>query len=61
MPAATPSPQSPLRRLLVHTSHYGLTSLFSMIAGLVTFPILTRVFSVAEYGTMNLIAATLTV
>jgi len=52
---------SPLKRLLVHTSHYGVTSLFNMLAGLITFPILTRLFSVAEYGTMNLIAATLTV
>ncbi|HEY2745054.1 MAG TPA: oligosaccharide flippase family protein [Polyangia bacterium] len=52
---------SPLKRLMVQTSHYGLTSLFNMVAGLVTFPILTRLFSVADYGTMNLIAATLTV
>lgn len=53
--------ESPLKRLLVHTSHYGLTSLFTMIAGLVTFPILTRVFSVEDYGAMSLVAATLTV
>src|ERR1700749_798868 len=52
---------SPLKRLMVQTSHYGLTSLFNMVAGLVTFPILTRLFSVADYGTMTLIAATLTV
>ncbi|MGZ3438190.1 MAG: oligosaccharide flippase family protein [Polyangia bacterium] len=52
---------SPLKRLVVHTSHYGVTSLFNMIAGLVTFPILTRLFSVADYGMMNLVAATLTV
>ncbi len=52
---------SPLKRLLVQTSHYGVTSLFTMIAGLVTFPILTRVFSVGDYGAMSLIAATLTV
>ncbi|MCU1279090.1 MAG: polysaccharide biosynthesis protein [bacterium] len=52
---------SPLRRLLVHTTHYGVTSLFNMIAGLITFPVLTRLFSVADYGTMNLVAATLTI
>ena len=52
---------SPFRRLLVQSSHYGVTSLFNMIAGLVTFPILTRLFSVADYGTMSLIAATLTI
>src|SRR5262249_35502155 len=34
-------------------------SLLTTIAGLVSFPFLTRVFSVAEYGMMNLIAATL--
>ncbi|MDB4969227.1 MAG: polysaccharide biosynthesis protein [Myxococcales bacterium] len=52
---------SPLKRLLVHTTHYGVTSLFNMVAGLVTFPLLTRLFSVADYGTMNLVAATLTI
>src|SRR5262249_29732814 len=36
-------------------------SLFNMVAGLVTFPLLTRLFSVADYGVMNLVAATLTV
>ena len=52
---------SPLKRLLVQASHYGVTSLFTMIAGLVTFPLLTRLFSVADYGAMNLVAATLTI
>ena len=41
---------SPLKRLLVHASHYGLTSVFTMIAGLVSFPLLTRLFSVRDYG-----------
>jgi O-antigen/teichoic acid export membrane protein len=52
---------SPLKRLLVQSSHYSLASLFTMVAGLVTFPLLTRIFSVADYGAMNLVAATLTV
>lgn len=52
---------SPLKRLLVQATHYGVISLFNMIAGLVTFPLLTRLFSVADYGTMNLVAATLTI
>jgi O-antigen/teichoic acid export membrane protein len=52
---------SPLRRLFVHTSHYSFTSALNMVAGLITFPILTRVFSVADYGVMNLVAATLTI
>jgi O-antigen/teichoic acid export membrane protein len=52
---------SPLKRLLVHTSHYGVASLLTMIAGLVSFPVLTRLFSVGDYGTMALVAATLSV
>jgi O-antigen/teichoic acid export membrane protein len=53
--------ESPLKKLLVQASHYGVASLLNMAAGLVTFPLLTRLFSVADYGVMNLIAATLTV
>jgi O-antigen/teichoic acid export membrane protein len=52
---------SPLKRLLVQTSHYGIASMFTMLAGLVTFPLLTRIFSVADYGVMSLVAATVTV
>jgi O-antigen/teichoic acid export membrane protein len=51
----------PLKRLLVQASHYGLSSLFTMIAGLVSFPLLTRVFSVADYGVMSVVAATISV
>jgi O-antigen/teichoic acid export membrane protein len=53
--------QSPLRRLLVHTSHYSIASALTMVAGLISFPLLTRIFSVAEYGVMNLITASLSV
>ena len=52
---------SALKTLAVQASHYSVASLFGVIAGLVTFPLLTRVFSVADYGVMNLVAATLTV
>jgi O-antigen/teichoic acid export membrane protein len=52
---------SALKSLAVQASHYSLTSLFTVVAGIVTFPLLTRVFSVADYGIMNLVAATLTV
>ena len=52
---------SPLKRLFVHASHYGVISLFSMIAGLISFPVFTRLFSVADYGVMALVAATITV
>ncbi len=50
---------TPLKRLLVHISHYSLASLLTTVAGLISFPFLTRVFSVADYGAINLIAATL--
>ena len=52
---------SPLRRLLVHTSHYSIASALTMVAGLISFPLVTRIFSVAEYGVMNLITASLSV
>ena len=48
--------QSPLKRLLVQASHYSFASLLSTLAGLISFPLLTRIFSVADYGVMNLIA-----
>jgi O-antigen/teichoic acid export membrane protein len=53
--------ESPLRRLFVQVSHYSLANLLVGVAGLITFPLLTRIFSVADYGAMSLIAATLTV
>jgi len=52
---------SAVKRLLVQASHYSLASVMTMLAGLVTFPILTRVFSVKDYGAMNLVAATVSV
>jgi O-antigen/teichoic acid export membrane protein len=52
---------SPLRRLFVQVSHYSVASLLTTVAGLISFPILTRIFSVDDYGRMNLISATLTV
>src|ERR1700690_2287166 len=51
--------ESAVKRLLVHTSHYSLSSFLTMVAGLVSFPLLTRIFSVADYGMMNLIGSTL--
>jgi O-antigen/teichoic acid export membrane protein len=35
--------------------------MLTMLAGLVSFPLLTRLFSVADYGVMNLVAATVTI
>jgi O-antigen/teichoic acid export membrane protein len=53
--------QSPLRRLFVQASHYSVANLLTTAAGLITFPLMTRIFTVADYGVMNLISATLTV
>jgi O-antigen/teichoic acid export membrane protein len=43
-----------VRRLVHHSSHYLIGMVASMALGLVSFPIFTRVFSVAEYGTIDL-------
>jgi len=48
-----------LRKLALHVSNYSITSLLVTISGLVSFPIFTRVFTVEEYGVLNLISATL--
>ncbi|MFZ5891863.1 MAG: flippase [Myxococcota bacterium] len=52
-------PPSAQRKLVKHASHYSIASLLSVIAGLVTFPLLTRVFSVHDYGVLSLLSATL--
>jgi O-antigen/teichoic acid export membrane protein len=46
--------------LLHKMSHYSLANLAIMAAGFVSFPILTRVLSVGEYGIMGLIVLLLT-
>ena len=51
---------SALKRLAIQASHLSLSSLLTMVVGLVTFPLITRLFSVADYGVMSLIGATLT-
>jgi O-antigen/teichoic acid export membrane protein len=48
-----------LRRFAAHTSNYTISSVLVTLAGLVSFPILTRVLDVGEYGVMNLIATAL--
>jgi len=52
---------SALKRLLVQTSHYSFSSLLTMLAGLVSFPVLTHVLPIADYGVLSLISATVTV
>jgi O-antigen/teichoic acid export membrane protein len=49
-----------LSKLLRHASNYSAGSLLVTIASLVSFPLFTRIFSVDEYGLMNLVAAGLT-
>jgi O-antigen/teichoic acid export membrane protein len=46
---------------LFQSSHYSIASLLTLIGGLVTFPVLTRLFSVADYGLMSLMSATLAI
>jgi O-antigen/teichoic acid export membrane protein len=47
-------------QLLKHTSNYTIANILMVIAGLVSFPILTRVLSITEYGVMSFIAVALT-
>lgn len=47
------------RRLATHISNYSIGNLLVTVSGLISFPIFTRIFSVAEYGILNLISATL--
>jgi O-antigen/teichoic acid export membrane protein len=47
--------KSELERLCRHYSHYFAGVLGSMLLGFVSFPVFTRVFSVADYGTLDFI------
>ncbi len=49
-----------IRNLIRHVSNYSLGSLVVTLAGFVSFPILTRVLGVDDYGNMSLVAVTLT-
>ena len=48
-----------LSRLFQHTSNYSIGSIMVMMASIISFPILTRIFTVAEYGTMALVTSTI--
>lgn len=48
-----------LGRLIHHTSHYTLGSLLVTLASIVSFPVFTRTFSVADYGALNLLSSLL--
>ena len=49
---------SALKTLYRHSSHYLGGRVAVMLLGFASFPVFTRVFSVADYGTINLIANT---
>ncbi len=49
-----------LRNLLVHASRYSLAGLAGTLAGLISFPILTRMLSVSDYGLLTLVMTTIT-
>jgi len=49
---------SSLKTLYRHSSHYLGGRVAVMLLGFVSFPLFTRVFSVADYGAINLITNT---
>lgn len=49
---------SSLKTLYRHSSHYLGGRVAIMLLGFISFPVFTRVFSVADYGTINLITNT---
>jgi O-antigen/teichoic acid export membrane protein len=52
------TPMSSLKTLYRHSSHYLGGRVAVMLLGFISFPVFTRVFSVAEYGVINLITNT---
>lgn len=48
------------RKYAKHVRNYSVASVFSLAAGLLSFPILTRLLPVEQYGLMSLLSATLT-
>jgi O-antigen/teichoic acid export membrane protein len=59
MPAHKASHGGGLWRLLRHTSNYSAGTLLITLASMVSFPIFTRTFTVAEYGMLGLVNVTL--
>lgn len=47
------------RQLLKHASYYTISNVLMMVAGLVSFPIITRLISVSDYGVMTLMSSLL--
>lgn len=57
--ATPPRAQGALARLARHTSNYSVGTLLITLASIISFPIFTRVFTVAEYGVLGLVNVTL--
>jgi O-antigen/teichoic acid export membrane protein len=53
------SAAAPRASMLAHVSNYTVGNVLVTLAGLVSFPILTRLLTVEEYGVMNLVATAL--
>jgi len=49
---------SDIKKLFKHSSHYFTGHVLIMLASFISFPILTRVFSVEEYGIFGLVSVT---
>lgn len=47
------------KRLAVHVTNYSLGTLLVIVAGLVSFPIFTRAFTLEQYGALSLVSTTL--
>ena len=50
---------SEIRKLFKQSSHYVVGQALVMVAGLISFPILTRILSVSDYGLLGLISVTI--
>jgi O-antigen/teichoic acid export membrane protein len=50
---------SDIRKLFNQSSHYLVGHLFVMVAGFISFPVLTRILSVSDYGILGLISVTI--
>lgn len=57
--SAAPKRERALSRLAWHTSNYSAGTLLITLASIITFPIFTRIFTVAEYGTLGLVTSTI--
>ncbi len=59
-PSVGPAPSNvatnELKKLFQHSGHFLLGILGSLLLGFISFPIFTRLFSVSDYGTIDLIA-----